>query len=262
MQKSGATPTPILDLPPAERNTRLRQDLPVDLKELQQLLTASEWSQQEIQEFRERYDELPKDTPLPPRSLRRMRSDRSSYVALQERLIHLAKRYAPLLEQDEAALARLQIDPELRIRGVLTSFSAALALYDNFLSMRTVLKDDRLRRLIKHVSRGYGMEEQEVRDFVDSLNSKSKRKRLRELVSGYDKLAPQLEAANDPDIDFLQLSIASSVAYRYAEEATLAAHLPTKGLLRRERLMDALDELGNHTLSALSEVFGNVIGMI
>ena len=262
MQPSEEPRIAVLSLPPEERNARLRADLPSDLEELQRLLTASAWSQQEVQEFRERYDKLPKDTPLPPRSLRRADEGRPRYVRMLGRLIALARRYAPLVDQDDAQLARLEIDPGLRIRGVLTSLAAALALYDNYLSMRTVLEDDRLRRLIGDMRRGYGLEEGDVREIVEGLNSKSRRRRLHELVTGYDELAPRLAAADEPDLDFLQMAIESSVAYRYAREKTLGKHMPSKARLRRERLMDALDELAGDTLGALSQVFGNGIGMI
>ena len=262
MEALGPTPFPILELPASERNELLREDLARTMPELQRLLATSSSEQEEVVEFRERYERLPPNTPLAPRSLKSLSAGHSTFQSLQERLVVLAKRYAPLLTMGRETLERLQIDPVLRERAVMTSFVAALTLYDNYLSIRTVMKDDRLRRLIHHPSRGYGKTENQVQALLDELHTPRRQKRLRQLVQAYDQFADHLQARHDPDIDFLMMAVRSNAAYRFARNAVLAQRLPTDANLWRERIMDVLNGLGKSTLGTLSEVFGNGIGLV
>jgi hypothetical protein len=262
MSKPDPTPFPLYAIAAAERNNRLRTDLKVTTPELQQLLATSSNEQQEIVEFRSRYDRLPASTPLAPRSLKTIDQGRSRYLNLQGRLITLAQHYTPLFDLDADDLARLQLEPALRERAALISFVAALTLYDNYLSMRIVLKDDRLRRLINHPLRGYGQTEAQITAVLEELNSTSRQRQLKDLVKTYDHFAAQLAARHDPDIDLLRMAVKSNAAYRYARQATLAEKLPTDTELFRERVMDMLAGLGQSAIGTLSEVFGNGIGLV
>ncbi len=262
MSQPDPTPFPLLETPPAARNDRLREDLKTTIPELQHLLATSATEQEEIVEFRGRYDRLPASTPLAPRSLKKLDTGRSAYLKLQGRLISLAKHYKPLLDLDADDLKRLQVDPLLRERAVLTSFLASLTLYDNYLSMRTVLKDDRLRRLIDNPLRGYGQTEDQVRDMLEELNAPARQKRLKDLVQAYERFSEHLASRHDPDIDLLRMAVEANAAYRYARQATLATKLPTASKRWREKVMDVLTGLGKSTIGTLSEVFGNGIGMV
>jgi len=256
------TPFPLRAIAAAERNDRLRADLEVTMPELQQLLATSSNEQQEIVEFRERYDRLPASTPLAPRSLKLIHDGRSGYLTLQGRLITLSKHYTPLFDLDAEDMERLQIDPVLRERAALISFIASLTLYDNHLSMRIVLKDDRLRRLINDPLRGYGQTEEQIKTVLEDLNSARRQQRLKDLVSVYDRFSEHLAERHDPGIDLLQMAVESNAAYRYARQATLAKKLPTTTELFREQVMDMLAGLGQSTIGTLSEVFGNGIGLV
>jgi hypothetical protein len=249
-------------LAPTEREVALRADLQKQARHLRSLLSASGVAQEEIMEFRERYDRLPSTTPLPPVSLRRLHEGRALYLRLQEQLVDLARRYKQLLGLDEEALEELQIERVLQARGVLTSFVAALALHDNYLSMRTILEDSRLRRLMTDPLRGYGLAEEDVLDVVESLNDPSAQRRLRALLHGYDEVSDELVEMQDPEVDFLQLAVEASATYHYAKQHALTKHLPTGARLARERILDVIDQLGRSALGTLSEVFGNGIGLI
>ena len=262
MSTPDPTPFPLRAIAAAERNDRLRADLEVTTPELQQLLAASSNEQQEIMEFRGRYDRLPPSTPLAPRSLKKIHEGRSTYLNLQGRLITLSKHYTPLFDLDADAMARLQIDPALRERAGLISFVASLTLYDNHLSMRVVLKDDRLRRLINDPVRGYGQTEEQIREVLEDLNSARRQQRMKDLVGMYDRFSERLAARHDPGIDLLQMAVKANAAYRYARQATLAKELPSSAELFREQVMDMLTGLGQSTIGTLSEVFGNGIGLV
>jgi hypothetical protein len=262
MGKPDPTPFPLRSIAAAERNDHLRADLEVTTPELQQLLATSSNEQQEIVEFRGRYDRLPASTPLAPRSLNNIDQGRSRYLNIQGRLITLAQHYAQLFDLDADDLERLRIEPPLRERAALISFIASLTLYDNHLSLRLVLKDDRLRRLINDPLRGYGQTEEQIKTVLEELNSPSRQRQLKHLVNTYDQFAEQLAARHDPDIDLLQMAVKSNAAYRYARQAMLAEKLPTSTEIFREQVMDVLSGLGQSAIGTLSEVFGNGIGLV
>jgi hypothetical protein len=78
------------------------------------------------------------------------------YLSLQGRLITPSRHDTPFLGLDAGTWPIAGGSSPLRERAVLTSLTASLGLYDNYLSLRTLLKDDRMRRLIANPARGYG----------------------------------------------------------------------------------------------------------
>ncbi len=254
-------PIALLERPPQERNDWLRADVRARLAELKLCLAASTRGQENITEFLARYERLPESSPVTARSLRGIRDGRSTYLRLQNRLIELTKVYLPLASIDRHELGRLRLDATLRAKAVLISFVAALTLYDNHLAMRSVLEDSRLRRLMFGVGEE-NLVEDGIIQMLRELNSSDKQNRLRELVNAYQNVSATLAAANDPDIDLLQMAVESNVAYRYARNALLQQQLPSTSRLWKERLMDSLDELGKSTAGTISELFGNGIGLV
>ena len=248
--------------PPEERNARLASELRGSAAELDPLVTLSRSAQDEILHFRERYDERRVDAPLPPVSLRRLREGSRRYLELQERLRGLAVRYEPLASLDTDELRRLQLDPTLRYAGIALATAAAVTLYDNYLSLLMIMKDRRLRRLVNHPDLGYGIEEDEFRELVERLNSKSNRRRLRELLDAWEHAPEGLSEDAADELEPIRRTIESSVSYRYAREETHEEPLPTRARIRRVHFLDRLEQLADDALGTLSEAFGNGIGLV
>ena len=227
------------------------------LDELEPLVETSHAIQARIQVFRERYDELGPDVPIPPASLRKIGTQgRRRYVGLQDRLRDLVRRYAWLAEPDAPGM-----DPTLLFQGLSVPLIAALTIYDNHLSLLTLLKDDRLRRLMTHPALGYGMAEDDIWKLVESLNAPKARRLLRQLIDAWQS-AEEAAPTEDATSERLRRIVRSSTAYRFAERATLARNLPSKWSLRRMHFLDALADLGSEALGAISKAFGNGIGLV
>ena len=242
-------------------STDLSTELSTAVEELERLVAASQLDQEAIRRFRRQYDQLPKDTPLAPRSLHRLREGSAAYLDLQERLGELAERFEPLARMGDEQLAEHGIDPRQHRAAVMVSLAAALTIYDNYLSLRSILEDDRLRRLANDPDVGYGIEADELRRFVEDLYSTDSRARVRELLTWYE--ADQTEPDPETEIElFLQSAIESSVSYRYAREITLEEKVKNRAELARQRFVDALDDLGSSTVEILSKIFGNGVGLI
>ena len=248
--------------PPEERNARLASELRRSAAKLDPLVTLSRSAQDEIFRFRERYDERGLDAPLPPVMLRQLRKGSRRYLELQERLRELAIRYEPLARLDADELSRLQLDPALQHAGVGLATAAALTLYDNYLSLLTIMKDRRLRRLVNDPDLGYGIEEDELWELVERLNSKSNRRRLRKLVHAWDDAPEGLFEDAAGVLEPIRRTIESSASYRYAREETHKERLPTRWRIRTMHFLDRLERLADDAVGTVSEVFGNGIGLV
>jgi hypothetical protein len=239
----------------------LSTELLAAVEELKRLVAASHLEQEGIRRFREHYDRLPKDSPLAPRSLHRLREGSAAYLDLQERLGKLAERYETLAAMNDEQLAELGIDSRQQRAAVMVSLAAALTIFDNYLSLRSILEDDRLRRLVNDPDVGYGIEANELRAFVEDLYSDETRARVRALLDWYaaDETVPDPETENEL---FLRSAIESSVSYRWAREISTEEKIRQRAELARQRFVDALDELGKSTVGTLSKIFGNGVGLI
>ena len=241
--------------------TDLSTELPAAIEQLKRLVATSLLEQEAIRRFRLHYDLLPRDTPLPPLSLHRLREGSVAYINLQQRLAQLAQRYQSLTEMDEEQLAELEIDPRQRRTAVMVSLAAALTIYDNYLSLRSILQDDRLRRLANAPDVGYGIEADELGRFVEDLYSTNNRTRVRKLLDWYE--ADQTEAEPETENEFfLRSAIESSASYHYTREITLEEKVRQRVEFTRQRFVDALDDLGKSTLGTLSKIFGNGVGLV
>jgi len=235
----------------------VRAGLSESIAELIPLVGVGQATQQEILAFRERHDRLHRDEPLPPRSLREMRDGRRRYLNLQDRLVDLTKRYAPWAAPGGAG----NIEPKLRFQGLSVSLIAASTIYDNYLSLLTILKDDSLRRLLNHADLGYGIPEDTMWKIVEGLNSTEARGTLHQLVEAWT-VADQALALTDETSVRLRGAVESSVSYRYALDNCVADHLPSQRAVHTKRFMDALAGLATASLGKLSEVFGNGVGLV
>ena len=233
---------------------QLQAEVNETIAELAPLVEFSQATQEEIRSFRERYDRLGEGEPLPPKSLREIRLGRRRYLDLLDLLAKVARRFVPMIDVPAS-------DPLVRLHGLGASLAAAVTLYDNYLSLLTLLRDDRLRQLLNHPDFGYGIEAGAFWKLVDGLNSREAQSQLERLLEAW-AVADEALGASDVTSVRVRRAIESSVSYRYAEGASLGAHLPSAWAVRRAKFVDALRGLGSETLGSLSKLFGNGIGMV
>jgi hypothetical protein len=127
--------------------------------------------------------------------------------------------------------------------------------------MLTILKDDRLRRLLNDPDYGYGIGKDALWKIVEDLNSASAQKRLGELIDAWTGMQ-ESGAQVDGVSALLCEAIRSSVSFRYAEQASLEDHLPGDWTSRRVWFRDAMSGLASASLGAISKAFGNGIGLV
>ena len=195
----------------------LDQELSKSTDEVAELVEASRAEQQAILEFR---DSRRPGAPLPPKSLRKLPDGRRRYLNLQHRLWALADR---------------RVDggsPAQRYQSLSISLLAAATIYDNYLSLLTILKDDTLRRLLNQPQVGYDMPVDEVWAIAERLGSGEARANLHRLLDAWTEAGASFDPTDDACI-WLRDAIESSVSIRYARDASLAQHLPSEWRVKR-----------------------------
>ncbi|MGI9240920.1 MAG: YiiX/YebB-like N1pC/P60 family cysteine hydrolase [Verrucomicrobiales bacterium] len=235
-------------------SNRLRDEVDETILALRPLIEISQASQEEIRRFRQSYLDLGEGAPLPPKSLREMRDGRRRYLNLLKRLAAIARRFVPLIDSPDT-------EPVLRHHGIGLSLAAAVTLYDDYLSLLTLLRDDRLRQLLNHPDYGYGIDEGVVWQIVEGLHSKQAQVVLGGLLEAWE-IGEERGAPADKTSVLIRRAIQSSISFRYAQDAVLQEHLPTGWTIRRTKFLDSLEALGEDTVGAISKAFGNGIGLV
>ena len=235
-------------------SNRLRGEVDETILALGPLIEMSQASQDEIRQFRQSYADLGEGAPLPPRSLREMRDGRRRFLNLLEQLAEIAARFVPLIDSPET-------EPVLRHHGIGVSLAAAVTLYDDYLSLLTLLKDDRLRQLLNHPDYGYGIDEGVVWQIVEDLHSQQAQELLSGLLEAWE-IGEEGSPPADKTSTLIRRAIQSSVSFRYAQNAVLEEHLPSEWGIRRTKFLDAIEALGEDTVGAISKAFGNGIGLV
>ena len=212
--------------------------------ELDPLRERSAAAQEDLAQWRQQYGHRTDDAPLPPGVIHEIRKATRRYLDLQEALVAFVQR---------TRAAAQDLD------GVTVALGAATQLYDNYLAMLPLLADRHYRRLVNHVDLGYGIRKNELWDIVEALNDRHSRRALVGLMDRWDALRKAPGAEVD---ETLATAIEGSASWFLVRNGELDRHLPTAMLVRRERILDGLAQLGNDALYLVSEGFGNAVGLV
>lgn len=157
----------------------------------------------------------------------------------------------------DPAAARLQQT------GIAMSLSAALVLYDNYLSAISLYRDDpKLRKHLNRSDSGYALREGELNRIAVSFASPANRLRVRRGLEWFEKHGAASGAA-------------PSEGYRYLTE--LIEQSPSRNMVRRAQpvafagrmlnffgllTFDTLSEFKDEGVNLTSLLFGNAVGLV
>lgn len=212
----------------------------------------------------ELYEELrakaQRDQPFSGHDLLRLNEGANAMLAQREALIRIVQAHECWLDEavpDNPVLARIQAT------GVAMSLSAALLLYDNYLSAISLYRSDlTLRRHLNRADKGFELRQGELNKIALSFASPNNRYRVRRAISWFEKNGYGEIGPDDND-------------YRYLVE--LIEQSPSRNIVRRigpigyvGRLagffatisFDTLLELKDQGVFVPSMLFGNAVGLI
>ena len=190
-----------------------------DFEKLQLLVEQSLVARAEMLQIANRL-RLNTDEPLSSRDLVTLEAGTESYLGVRELLYEIANAYACAVDVQDSTLVKFNISPNLRMKGLMLSMSAALTLYDNYL-LGIVLfeQDERLRNILNDPDMGFGLVANKLAEATLAANSVEIRHRARRAIEFYEQQKPTIEDAHDDsDFAYLMALIDSSPSYNYTKK--------------------------------------------
>ena len=233
-----------------------------DLDKLQLLVEQSLVARAEMLGVANRL-RLNTDEPLSSRDLLTLKSGSEFYLGVREQLYTIANAYECAVDVSDSTLVKYKINPELRLKGLMLSMSAALTLYDNYL-LGIVLfeQDDRLRNVLNDPDMGFGLVANKLAEATLAANSVEIRHRARRAIEFYEQQKYSIEDADeDSDFAYLAQLIDSSPSYNYVKKVRVGEIAANKFVAFERLTVDTVAETTKDGFDMVSGLFGNTIGM-
>jgi hypothetical protein len=233
-----------------------------DFENLQLLVEQSLVARAEMLEISNRL-RLNTDEPLSGRDLLTLKSGSEYYLGVREQLYGIANAYECAVDVSDATLVKYKISPELRLKGLMLSMSAALTLYDNYL-LGIVLfeQDERLRNVLNDPDMGFGLVANKLAEATLAANSVEIRHRARRAIEFYEQQKPLIEDAHeDSDFAYLMQLIDSSPSYNYTKKLRVGEIAANKFVAFERLTIDTIAETTKDGFDMVSGLFGNTVGM-
>jgi hypothetical protein len=158
---------------------------------------------------------------------------------------------------DDPHLARVQAV------GITMSLSAALTLYDNYLTAVALYRDNPfLRTHLNEGDSGFRVPEGELRRIAASFASARNRARVRRGLIWYEKHAAYLARSEDDNERYLATLVEQSPSYALVRRIRPLHYAGNVIDLIGTTSVDTLYTLQNEGVSFSSMLFGNVIGLV
>lgn len=206
---------------------------------------------------------LDDDLPITSRDLATLKRGSENYLNIRGELYDLAHAYECGVTADDATLAKYNIDPKLRLQGVMLSLGAALTLFDNYmLGIALFEQDDRLRQVINDPDSGFGIVANNLAEATLAAYSIEKRRRARAAIEFYEAHKATIEHA-DEDTEFAYLAqlIESSPSYNYVKKVRIGEVASSKFGAFGRITEDLVSAAGTEGLDIISSLFGNTVGL-
>jgi hypothetical protein len=210
-----------------------------DFENLQLLVEQSLVARAEMLEISNRL-RLNTDEPLSGRDLLTLKSGSEYYLGVREQLYGIANAYECAVDVSDATLVKYKISPELRLKGLMLSMSAALTLYDNYL-LGIVLfeQDERLRNVLNDPDMGFGLVANKLAEATLAANSVEIRHRARRAIEFYEQ----------------------QKSYNYTKKLRVGEIAANKFVAFERLTIDTIAETTKDGFDMVSGLFGNTVGM-
>ncbi len=203
------------------------------------------------------------DRPLSGRDLVTLKSGTEYYLDIREDLYEVANAYECAVDATPEMLQAFDIAPELRLKALMLSLSAALTLYDNYL-LGVVLfeQDDRLRKVINDPDMGFGLVANKLAEATLAANSVEVRHRARRAIKVYEQDKSMFaHSAEDADETYLMQLIENSPSYNYVRKIRVSEIAGNKVQAFERTVADTARSRADDGVDMLSGLFGNTVGL-
>jgi uncharacterized protein YycO len=151
---------------------------------------------------------------------------------------------------------------DIQRTGVVLSLSAALILYDNYLSAISLYRDDPvLRKHLNHADSAFKLRAGELNRIAAMFSSPENRGRVRRGVVWYQLYARDAQAGFQ-GYPYLVQSVEQSPSYRMVQETHPLKELGHQFEVFRSVALDTLFGIKDESTYVSSLVFGNAVGLV
>lgn len=189
----------------------------------------------------------------------------NEHLSLRKELLAAAAAHECWQNGSEKELAKLGINPEKRLTGVMLSLSSAMLLYDNYLLAISLFEgDSKLRRILNERDPGYAVTSAALAKVTLNYNSISNRARVRKAIKFYERESARFSKSleHDPDSGYLSLLIAQSPSYSMVKKWSPFYVVGRKLGFLTGITNDTLVGMEREGVSLFSMVFGNAVGLV
>jgi uncharacterized protein YycO len=147
--------------------------------------------------------------------------------------------------------------------GITMSLSAALTLYDNYLTAVALYRDDLfLRNHLNEGDSGFNIPKGELRKVAASFTSARNRARVRQGLIWYEQHATYLADSNNDNQRYLATLVEQSPSYAMVRRIRPLDYAGNLIDLIGTTSLDTLYTIQNEGISLSSMIFGNMIGLV
>ena len=198
--------------------------------------------------------------PLSGGDLRRLNQGASRLLEQRQALLKTAAEYecwldAPVPEDPPAA--------RTQAAGIAISLSAALILYDNYLTAIGLYRSTPfLRQHLNREDSGFAIPPGELNRIASSVSSPINRARVRRALGWYEKNGAVLSESADQGERYLAGLIGQSLSYNIVRQLRPLGYTQNLMGFFGVLSLDTLNQLKNEGVNFTSMAFGNAVGLI
>lgn len=200
-------------------------------------------------------------TPLSGHDLQRLSEGAAALLENRDALFRLALShecwtYSPPPKDTEAG--------RIQRTGVLTSLSAALVLYDNYLSAVSLYYNDpTLRQHLNQADVSQGINRGELNTMAQAFADPEKRDRVRKAIQWYEDYGQMAQTGEELEgYDYLVQSIEQSPSYRLLKKRRPLKEMAGHFDVFSQGAVDSLFGFKNESTNLVSALFGNTVGLV
>ena len=192
--------------------------------------------------------------------LRRLNQGAASLLDQRRRLLVVAAEHECWLDMPVPADAE---QARIQAAGVAMSLSAALMLYDNYLSAVGLYRANPfLRQHLNSKDSGFAIPSGELNRISISFNSATNRARTRRALEWYEQHGKQLAVSQVDGDRYLAALIDQSPSYQMVRQARPLGYVSNMLGFFSVFSVDSLNQLKNEGVNLSSLLFGNAAGLV
>lgn len=210
-------------------------------------------------------EKIARGEPLSGEDLDKLNYGTVAHLKLRSQLFAFAEAHECWVKGTDDYFNSLGIQPAVRLKGVMLSISAALALYDNYLLAVSIFEEDvKLRILLNKRDSGYDKGMAELSRIRVSYDSAYNRHRVRRAIGFYEKELKKMPPSflENDDAAYLNLLISQSPSYNMTKKFSPLYVVGRKLQFLSSVTVDTMKGLSREGVNIFSMTFGNTMGLV